>query len=207
MFAKVTPKETFFINTQMSSKTLVKTHTKDVSKSSALSFEIVLTNKAIKDLNKKMSILNQCKNILESSDKNSKLSELTEKWVSINKACLNHLHNAYLIKYKGNDGYIKHLESQINMEKEKIKYQANDNLQFEWENIQESAEYQMLDEWEKNNLKSSFEERIAKNEEFLEVSLKRLDKTIDQFKERGGEFDIQELCKNLKVDYNLIYQD
>lgn len=191
----------------METKTLIKSQAKNISESSALSFDIVVANKAIKDFNKKISILTQCKNILESADKNSKLDELTEKWISINKACLNHLHNAYLVKYKGNDGYIKNLENQIAMEKEKIKYQANDNLEYEWENIQESPEYQMLDEWEKSNLKTSFEERIAKNEEFLEVNLKKLDKTIDEFKERGGEFDIQELCKNLKVDYKLIYND
>lgn len=191
----------------METKTLIKSQAKNISESSALSFDIVVANKAIKDFNKKISILTHCKNILESADKNSKLDELTEKWISINKACLNHLHNAYLVKYKGNDGYIKNLENQISMEKEKIKYQANDNLEYEWENIQESPEYQMLDEWEKSNLKTSFEERIAKNEEFLEVNLKKLDKNIDEFKERGGEFDIQELCKNLKVDYKLIYND
>mgnify|MGYP004707021901 CR=1 FL=1 len=191
----------------MQTKTIVKSQAKNISQSSALSFEIVVANKAIKDFNKKISIISQCKNILETADKNLKLDELTEKWILINKACLNHLHNAYLVKYKGNDGYIKNLENQITIEKEKIKYQANDNLEYEWENIQESPEYQMLDEWEKANLKISFEERIAKSEEFLEAKLKKLDKTIDEFKERGGEFDIQELCKNLKIDYKLIYQD
>ena len=195
------------LKVQMSIKTIVKFETNEVKKSTALSFEIAVTNKAIKDLNKKISTLNQCKNISESTDKNFKLIELTAKWNSINKCCLNHLHNAYLIKYKGNEGYIKHLENQINVEKEKIRYRTSDNLEYEWENIQESAEYQMLDEWEKKNLKSSFEERIAKNEELLEFHLKKLDERIEDFKERGGEFDIEELCKNLKIDYNLIYQD
>lgn len=189
----------------MSTKLITKAPAKHISESSAISFEIVIKNKAIKELNNKISILSQCKKILESSEKSLELHELTDKWVSINKACLNHLHNAYLIKYKGNSGYIKNLEDSINMEKEKIKYQANDNLEYEWETIQDSTQYQMLDDWEKANLKASFEERIAKNEEFLENNLKKLDKTIEDFNERGGEFDIEELCKNLKIDYSLIY--
>lgn len=189
----------------MSTKLITKPPAKHISESSSISFEIVITNKAIKELNSKISILNQCKKILESSEKNLELLDLNDKWVSINKACLNHLHNAYLIKYKGHSGYIKNLEDSINMEKEKIKYQVNDNLEYEWETIQESTQYQMLDDWEKANLKASFEERMAKNEEFLEKSLKKLDKTIEDFNERGGEFDIEELCKNLKIDYSLIY--
>lgn len=189
----------------MSTKLISKASTKTNSKSSAISFEIVITNKALKELNNKISILNQSKKILQSSETNLELSDLTDKWVSINKACLNHLHNAYLIKYKGNSGYIKNLEDSINMEKEKIKYQANDNLEYEWKTIQESTQFQMLDDWEKSNLRASFEERIVKNEEFLENNLKRLDKTIEDFKDRGGEFDIEELCKNLKIEYNLIY--
>lgn len=189
----------------MSTKVITKSPVKHISESSTVSFKIVIANKAIKNLRNKISILNQCKQILDSPDKNLELHDLTDKWTSINKACLNHLHNAYLIKYKENSGYIKSLEESVNMEKEKIKYQANDNLEYEWETIQESTQYQMLDDWEKVSLKASFEERIAKNEEFLESSLKKLDKTIEDFNERGGEFDLEELCKNLKIDYSLIY--
>lgn len=192
-------------NKKYESNILKSPATIKVDESALLSFKITKLNTKIKTLNKNISSIKQCKNALEKDFEDSKLLLLTEKWNSICKQSLNHLHNTFMLKYKSNDGYLQELENEVKFEKEKIKYQCDCSLEGEWEDIQTSKDFQLLDEWQQRELENNFKERLEKNQQFMDKELNKLDKKIEDFKQNGGEFDLKELCKKLQVDYNLIY--
>lgn len=149
-----------------------------------------------------INLMKKIKKYRETND-TQKLNELIEKWRDIAQKGSNYLFNAAKLKISRMGGIEEFRKRQKKSKLKKMKFEFDESLLFRIEEYMETEEFKNLEGYEK-------EEVLSRKKELEEMSEKLENGQIafgdeEEEDDDDDEFTIEELYKQLGLDYELVY--
>lgn len=147
------------------------------------------------------------------SKESEKMDQLIEKWRNIAQMASNYMLNEARYKVERMGGLSEFRNKQKKAKLRKMKFEFDESLLYRIEEYMESEEYKNLDKYEKEEIISRKNE-LEKMSEMIENGRypgandddDNNDNDGDDDKETDEEFTMEDLYKQLKLDYDLVYK-
>lgn len=190
---------------QFDPKTPIQTKLKQATKKDSPQIKIRQVKREIFNLQREIEVMKRVKKYRNSSE-NEKLDESILKWRDIAQMASNYMLNEARNKISQMGGIDSFKERQKKAKQRKMKFEFDDSMLYKIEDYMETEEYKELGKYEKEEILSKKRE-LEEMSEKLENGEFPVDESEDELGDNNDEFSMKDLYKQLKLDYNLVYED
>lgn len=161
-------------------------------------------NLTINSFKKTKDSLLQAIKILKSIDKEEKTEKCIDKWRDVSVREMSYILNMTLLKINKMGGYEEFVRKEVEGEKDSLRYNSKNDFEEQMEDYFHSSEFQNLEPDEQERIKKEAADQIEIINEKMEKKLNKLNAKIEEAANR--DFDMQDLCKRLQVDFHLVFE-
>ncbi|KAG0676330.1 hypothetical protein C6P42_001308 [Pichia californica] len=160
-----------------------------------------------RDILKYQSEINKMKKIKKYRDskEDQKLDQLIEKWRDIAEKGSNFLFNEAKLKIERMGGIEEFRKKQKRSKLRKMKFEFDESLLYKIEEYMESDEYKNIEGYEKEEIISRKKELEKISEQIENGQIPRENNQNDDSSSENDEFTMEELYKQLGLDYKIVY--
>ncbi|KAL6944996.1 hypothetical protein ACO0QE_002439 [Hanseniaspora vineae] len=161
-------------------------------------------NLTIISLKKTRNSLTQAIKVLKDIHKEKETETCIEKWRDVSIKEMNYILNMTLLKINKMGGYEEFVRKEVEAEKDGLRYNGGTEFEEQMEEYFDSEEFQNLEPDEQERIKKEGADQIEAINGKMEKELEKLDAKIDEATNK--DFEMQNLCKKLQVDYHLVFE-